>query len=58
MWPIGMTPMPGNVFATGVQQVFTLELDGFSSVSKLGHIVSRTTNDCVRLDGEIVKGSE
>ena len=35
-------------------QIFTMTEDGTVTVSKFGHIISRTTNDVIRLDGVIV----
>ena len=39
-------------------QNFAITSDGSLSVAKLGHVVTRTTNDVIMLNGTIVKGAE
>ncbi len=58
MWPIGMTPLSDNVFATDITQMTTLNANGLVNMSKHGHAVSRSTNNCVRVDGAIVHEGE
>ena len=58
MWPIGMTPLSSNVFAGNITQMTTLNAHGLVSMAKHGHVVSRSTNNCVRVDGAVAHEGE